>query len=74
MPVDMANGQIPIMVNMEPSLRSAILGYSVKDYDSASVPVKSFPLLDGFRPLLKGNKRKQGFDELGNLVHENALS
>jgi len=31
-PVDVANGQIPIVVNMEPSLRSAIFGYSVKEY------------------------------------------
>jgi uroporphyrinogen-III decarboxylase len=31
-PVDVANGQIPVVVNMEPSLRSAIFGYSVKGY------------------------------------------
>lgn len=30
--VDVGNGQIPLVVNMEPTLRSAIFGYSVKDY------------------------------------------
>ncbi len=31
-PVDIAGGQIPIVVNTELSLKSAILGFSVKEY------------------------------------------